>query len=96
MAINGAVYMIKKTMLSPEQDKKVNAINLSSAMLLETVNNVLDMSKLEQQPADLTVHEFSPKEAITDSVEAMRFMAENKGVGLNLEINGRSDDRMVG
>ncbi|RNL55816.1 sensor histidine kinase [Pedobacter jejuensis] len=47
MAINGAVYMLKRTALIPEQEKPVKSINLSSSLLLETVNNVLDVSKLE-------------------------------------------------
>ena len=87
MAINGALYMINKTSLSEVQDKKIKAIGLSSSMLLETVNNVLDISKLEQQSATIQRQEFSPMEAIIDSVEAMRFMAENKGVALRLEMS---------
>jgi signal transduction histidine kinase len=88
MAINSAVFTLKKTALLPEQEKKVATINLSSSLLLETVNNVLDVSKLEQRPAELTINHFSLSEAITDSVDAMRFMAENKGVELNIKTTG--------
>ena len=96
MAINGAVYMIKKTELSTEQDKKINAISLSSSLLLETVNNVLDMSKLEQQPTTLAIHEFAPAAAIGDSLEAMRFMAENKNIGLEFSPMGPVDQLVLG
>ncbi|WP_316796528.1 ATP-binding protein [Pedobacter agri] len=88
MAINGAVFMLKRSNLLPEQESKVTSINLSSSMLLETVNNVLDFSKLEQSDVELKITTFSPEQAITDSVEAMRFMAEKKGIDLNLELNG--------
>lgn len=86
MAINGAVFMLKRTKLSPEQDQKINAINLSSDLVMETVNNVLDVSKLEQkQIIESRSEAFSPGKTIADAVEAMRFMAENKGISLLLE-----------
>ncbi|MFC4212364.1 ATP-binding protein [Pedobacter lithocola] len=96
MAINGAVYMLKRTQLIPEQEKPVKSINLSSALLLETVNNVLDVSKLEQAPAELKIEPFSPYEAINDSVEAMRFMAEKKGINLKLEFDGKTEQQVNG
>ncbi|MCZ4224916.1 sensor histidine kinase [Pedobacter rhodius] len=91
MAINGAVFMLKRTTLLPEQEKKISSINLSSFLLLETVNNVLDVSKLEQSVAELKINPFLPYQAISDSVEAMRFMAEKKGIDLNFEFEGIND-----
>lgn len=88
MAINGAVFMLKRTTLLPEQENKVTSIKLSSTLLLETVNNVLDVSKMEQSGAALKIEKFSPYQAISDSLEAMRFMAERKGIDLNLQFEG--------
>lgn len=95
MAINGAVSTLKKSALLPEQEKKIASINLSSSLLLETVNNVLDVSKLEQRPAELTINHFSPLQAITDSLDAMRFMAENKGLELHFVTNGMTGNVLV-
>ncbi|MBE9584269.1 HAMP domain-containing histidine kinase [Mucilaginibacter sp. JRF] len=95
MAINGAVFMLKKTTLSPQQEQKVGAINLASGLVLETVNHVLDVSKLEQGYAESRKSgPFKLLEAIVDAVEAMRFMAENKGITLSLQPSG-VDDRYV-
>ncbi|KQM73042.1 hypothetical protein ASE74_21275 [Pedobacter sp. Leaf216] len=91
MAINGAVFMLKRTTLLPDQEKKVTSINLSSTLLLETVNNVLDVSKMEQSAAELNISPFTPYQAISDSMEAMRFMAERKGIDLNLEFEGSKE-----
>jgi signal transduction histidine kinase len=88
--------MLKKTPLMPEQEKKISSINLASSLLLETVNNVLDVSKLEQRPAELTINQFSPPQAISDSVEAMRFMAENKGIELKLNLTGMAGTLVTG
>jgi len=96
MAINGAVFMLKRTALLPEQEKSIASINLSSFLLLETVNNVLDVSKLEHSATGLQISSFAPFEAIRDSVEAMRFMAERKGIELNLQFDGAIDDKVSG
>ncbi|WP_094568984.1 sensor histidine kinase [Mucilaginibacter xinganensis] len=89
MAINGAVYMLNKTPLTADQEKKTASINLSSSMLLETVNNVLDVSKLEQQQTEVLVKtDFEPFKELTDAVETMRFMAEKKHIYLTTEFTG--------
>ncbi|WP_231489781.1 HAMP domain-containing sensor histidine kinase [Pedobacter sp. Leaf170] len=88
MAINGAVFMLKRTQLQEDQASKVTSINLASSLLLETVNNVLDVSKLEQNPDEANISIFSPYEAINDSVEAMRFMAERKNLEFNFKFEG--------
>ncbi|MDN3587598.1 HAMP domain-containing sensor histidine kinase [Pedobacter aquatilis] len=88
MAINGAVFMLKRTQLKEDQENKVTSINLASSLLLETVNNVLDVSKFEQNPDEANLSIFSPYEAISDSVEAMRFMAERKNLELNFKFEG--------
>lgn len=87
MAINGAVFTLRRTNLSDQQEQKVSAINLSSGLVLETVNNVLDASKLEQGYAETRKSgPFQPGEAVTEAVEAMRFMAENKSLQLQLTL----------
>lgn len=97
MAINGAVFTLKKTELSPKQEQKVSAINLASGLVLETVNNVLDASRLEQGYADTRRSEaFKPVEAIAEAVEAVRFMAENKGLTINLEQAGLVNATVIG
>lgn len=88
MAINGAVFMLQRTDLKEDQKNKVTSINLASSLLLETVNNVLDVSKLEQNPDEAKIAVFSPYEAIDDSIEAMRFMAERKNLALNFKFEG--------
>jgi signal transduction histidine kinase len=86
MAINGAVYTLKRSITNALQEQKLNTISLASGLVLETVNNVLDASKLEQGYAESRQSgPFVPGEAISDAVEAMRFMAENKGLELNLD-----------
>ncbi|TWR25615.1 HAMP domain-containing histidine kinase [Mucilaginibacter achroorhodeus] len=84
MAINGSVFTLKRTELTTQQEQRINNINLASGLILETVNNVLDVSKLEQGYAQTRKSgPFVPGDAIADAVDAMRFMAENKGLQLS-------------
>ncbi|OOQ56608.1 sensor histidine kinase [Mucilaginibacter pedocola] len=86
MAIDGAVFTLKRTPITAPQEQKLNTIDLASGLILETVNNILDVSKLEQGYAESRQSgPFVPAEAIADAVEAMRFMAENKGLTLTLD-----------
>ncbi|MDB5004012.1 MAG: barA 1 [Mucilaginibacter sp.] len=96
-AITGAIYMLNKTTLSPDQEKKVVAINLSSTMLMETVNNILDVSALEhQQGTALLRLVFNPFRVIKDAVESMLFMAEKKGISLVCDFDISVDSQVTG
>jgi signal transduction histidine kinase len=96
-AITGAIYMLNKTTLSPDQEKKVLAINLSSAMLMETVNNILDVSKMEhQQGGTLVKVSFRPFRVVKEAVESMHFMAEKKGIALTMDFAGDEETLVNG
>ncbi len=96
-AITGAIYMLNKTILSPDQEKKVSAINLSSAMLMETVNNILDLSALEYHQGTVLLQvAFTPFLVLREAVESMRFMAEKKGILLTAEFAGDESVTVMG
>ena len=81
--------MLNKTALSPDQEKKVSAINLSSTMLMETVNNILDVSALENNhSAVLLKVAFKPFNILTEAVDSMQFMAEKKSIFLVFKLDG--------
>lgn len=96
-AITGAIYMLNKTTLSPDQEKKVSAINLSSVMLIETVNNILDVSALEHQQGGVLLRViFDPFKVLKEAVESMHFMAEKKGITLTQEFIGDNNAQVAG
>ncbi|MDR3695647.1 HAMP domain-containing sensor histidine kinase [Mucilaginibacter sp.] len=96
-AITGAIYMLNKTNLSADQEQKVSAINLSSAMLMETVNNILDLSALEHQQGSVLLNvAFTPYQVLREAVESMRFMAEKKGILLTAEFAGDESMTVIG
>ncbi|HEK19092.1 MAG: hypothetical protein C0154_09480 [Mucilaginibacter sp.] len=93
-AINGAIFMLKRSDLEPEQLKKVESVGYSSSLLLETVNNVLDVSKIEHGSMEILRNQpFRPLVALKEAVEAMRFSAEKNGLETVLNLVG--DEEMV-
>ncbi len=89
--ITGAVYMLNKTTLTADQQKKLASINRSSTMLMETVNNILDAGKMDQQQVDvLTLVSFDPFHEIREAVETVKFMAENKGLIITSEFGEKT------
>ncbi len=96
-AITGAIYMLNKTTLLPDQERKVAAINLSSTMLMETVNNILDVSALEhQQGGVLLLASFMPFKVLQEATESMHFMAEKKGIQLIPQFAGDTNAAVTG
>lgn len=96
-AITGAIYMLNKTTLLPDQERKVAAINLSSTMLMETVNNILDVSALEhQQGGVLLLTSFAPFKVLQEAAESMHFMAEKKGIQLISAFEGDNPAMVTG
>lgn len=88
-AITGTIYLLNRGEMTAEQQKKVNSINLSSNLLINTVNSILDLSKFDnQKAAGLTMVDFLPEVEIKEAVDAMAFGAERKGISLNMEFNG--------
>jgi two-component system sensor histidine kinase BarA len=87
--ITGMIYILNKTMVTPEQQKRLSTISHASSMLMDTVNNVLDVSKINHQKAEaLNLIDFEPCEEIKATVAVMSYIAENKHIYLRAEFNG--------
>lgn len=87
--ITGMIYILNRTMVTPEQQKRLSTISHASSMLMDTVNNVLDVSKINHQKAEaLNLVDFEPCEEIKATVAVMSYMAENKNIYLKTEFNG--------
>lgn len=88
-AITGIIYLLNRTEMTADQKKKLNSINLSSNMLIDTVNDILDVSKIDNQKAGaLNIVSFEPCTEIKETIAAMGFTAERKHISLIAEFNG--------
>ncbi len=91
-AILGFSDMIRNEMLGeapPRYREYAQLIHESGALLLDLINDILDMSKIEAGKYELSIQPFSALETIEACARMLRPKAE--GAGLTLEI-GRGDD----
>ncbi len=72
--------------LNVEQEKQLNMVKGSAHHLLELINDVLDISKIEAGQIDVSHEVFDMRTSILKSVEKITPMAERKGLVVTTEI----------
>ena len=84
-AIMGIADLLAKTELSPQQDKYVQIFRRAGDNLLNLINDILDLSKVEASQLDLERTGFS----FTDHIEKLSEMVASRALekGLTLVIN---------
>lgn len=86
-AIIGMSSVMGTTRLNDEQQNYVNAIKTSSDSLLSLVNNILDFSKIEAGMMMIEKGEVSPEEIITETIDILGQLANQKGIYLYSRIH---------
>jgi len=72
--------------LNDEQTKQLNMVRNSSRHLLDLINDVLDISKIEAGQLEITSEPFDMREAIEKVVRTVTPLAEKKGLALVAEV----------
>lgn len=67
-----------------EEHKFLQIVERNGRNLLNLINDILDLSKIEAGRLDITPHEFSPELLIRNVLEVIRPMAEEKGLNVAL------------
>ncbi len=73
--------------LNPEQEKQLSMVRDSSHHLLDLINDVLDISKIEAGQLETICETFDMREAIAKVARTLTPMAERKGLGLVVEVS---------
>ena len=84
-AIMGFSDIMRQRLFGPMADRYADYAQLiheSGAHLLELINDVLDMSKIEAERFELAREEFDAREAITAVLRLMRGQADRAGINL--------------
>lgn len=81
--------LIEKTFgdLNEKQLRYVSNISSSGKHLLQLVNNILDLAKIESGKLELLCETFDLKEAIDEVVMIMSFLASRKSVTVNVNMD---------
>jgi len=83
----GMVELLKSTELNPEQLDYANTIHHSAGSLLEIINDILDLSKIESGKMKLKEEKFNLEECVTRVRGILDYSAINKGLDLMVHYN---------
>src|SRR5437773_7026733 len=95
-AIIGIADLLAKTPLSPEQDKYVQIFRRAGDNLLNLVNDILDLSKVEASQLELERTGFSLNDLLEKVKEMVAIRAHEKGLALVCEIAPNVPNDLVG
>uniref|UniRef100_UPI0032AFA7C1 PAS domain S-box protein n=1 Tax=Sphingomonas sp. AR_OL41 TaxID=3042729 RepID=UPI0032AFA7C1 len=95
-AIMGIADLLAKTSLTPEQDKYVQIFRRSGDNLLNLINDILDLSKVEASQLDLEQTGFSLSDHLEKVIEMVAPRAAEKGLELRCTIAPDVANDLVG
>jgi PAS domain S-box-containing protein len=79
-----------------ERRKHLNTIHTSGSHLLQLINDVLDLSKVEAGRMEIERLEFSPHVLAAEVIKTLLVKAEEKSIFLRLEVNGPIPEKVLG
>jgi PAS domain S-box-containing protein len=95
-SIMGIADLLAKTSLTPEQDRYVQIFRRSGDNLLNLINDILDLSKVEASQLELEQTEFSLKDELEKAIEMVAPRAREKGLRLTCEVSPEVNPDLVG
>ncbi len=95
-AIMGIADLLAKTNLTAEQDKYVQIFRRSGDNLLNLINDILDLSKVEASQLELEKTGFSLTDHLEKVQEMVSARAHEKGLALTFEIAAGTPTELVG
>jgi len=88
--------MLDQTDLTGDQRGMTTVIRGSAYALLTVINDILDFSKIEAGKLDIEKVEFSLVEVIEGSADLIAARAEDKAIGLHVDLDPDIPDKLVG
>jgi CheY-like chemotaxis protein/HPt (histidine-containing phosphotransfer) domain-containing protein len=95
-AIMGIADLLAKTSLTPEQDKYVQIFRRAGDNLLNLINDILDLSKVEASQLELERTGFSLNDLLEKVTEMVAARAHEKGLAMVYEIAPSVPSDLVG
>ncbi|HET6161871.1 MAG TPA: ATP-binding protein [Dongiaceae bacterium] len=94
--IVGMVHVLMATPLQADQREKLSTLANAASTLLNILNDILDISKIEAGRLDLDVAPFLPRRMLDDMMALWRPTALNKGLALKSSVDPNLPAVMMG
>ncbi len=95
-SILGFTQLMLAGELSEKQRARCEIVKASSYHLLELVNNILDLSKLNSNSVELVPAPFCLNELVSQTVLSLQPLADKKNLALSCEIRLPEETRVIG
>jgi signal transduction histidine kinase/DNA-binding response OmpR family regulator len=92
----GMLDILRETTMSPEQEDYLATAHESAAALLELLNDILDLSKIEAGKVRLEELEFDLEQVVDDAVALLADRAYAKGLKLSVSIDAGLPHHLYG
>ncbi len=86
-AIIGLGHLLARDLREDEQKARLEKIITAARHLLQIINDILDLSKIEAGRLDLEANDFDPGAMLEGTLELVREQAEQKGLQLSLDLD---------
>ncbi len=83
----GMTELLSRTELDDRQKRLAATISQSARTLLTIINDILDISRIEEGKLELDRHQFELDDCVEDAVALLSEDAQKKGLELNLFID---------
>ena len=94
--IVGMVHVLMATSMPADQRDKLSTLANAASTLLNILNDILDISKIEAGRLELDVAPFLPRRMLDDMMALWRPSALNKGLGLKSQVDADVPTVMIG
>ena len=94
--ILGFTQLCLNTRLTEDQRDYLDTVERSAEFLMQLLNDILDVSKIEAGKMELDREPFSVRECVEDSTRTLLAAAHFKGLTLSCEIDPRIPDSLIG
>src|SRR5262249_13032858 len=81
-------HLLDTNLTNEERSNAIQTIHRSSSHMLEIINDILDLSKIEAGKLEIEHVRCSPSQIMVDVVSLMRIRAESKGIALLCQADG--------
>jgi signal transduction histidine kinase/ActR/RegA family two-component response regulator len=95
-AVIGMTSILEQTDLDPEQKECVEIIRNSGQYLLYIINDILDLSRIDQGKIELESHPFSLMTSIGGAIDLVESFASAKGLKLSYRSEGSVPENVIG
>ena len=95
-AILGMADLLWDTELDEDQRHYVEIFRRAGASLMDLINDILDLSKIESGRLELEKAEFDVRATVADVIELLAPRAQDKGIGLRSRLAPELTGRVIG